>query len=429
MADTLAEIHNSTLTESSFNSSGEATLLTTNSSTKHVIKNVQITEGDSNLLVNGTLNVAGMDVVALTGNSTGAEIVGPSSAIKVKTSTFPLRYVDESFIARTSSSQYSAVNFPLVNDISGFTANTATTGNAIGHSQFTSNRDNHRLYLGLGPNNYTMLIESNNSKSATALYLRQSDGTLVQSYSDAYTPWWFDDTQFAYRYLKSQNRLEKLDCFTGTLTTLKDGITQTDAVGSYAQMFGVNDHNGNTKHLFFWTRYNSKYFVYDFDTDLAFSFTGSSDGNNVYSYTNTAPWYAMMKTDGSIIFITPRQISRYHYWNYVPGTIYSSGQSGTDRSLNSGAQLFTTIAGHMQVVKNRIYFYRDQPAGRLDYYDADIDANETAFKTTNLTLANANSYNYNVNLTKITPSNSTISGRTYTMSPSLKLRMTGVTST
>ena len=46
MADTLAEIHNSTLQESDFNSSGEATLFTTDSSTKHVIKAVHVKEGD-----------------------------------------------------------------------------------------------------------------------------------------------------------------------------------------------------------------------------------------------------------------------------------------------------------------------------------------------------------------------------------------------
>ncbi len=428
MADTLAEIHNSTLQESDFNSSGEATLLTTNSSTKHVIKNVQITEGDSTLPVGGTLNIAGMDVVALTGNSSGAEIVGPSSAIKVKTSTFPLQYVDEAFVNKTSSSQYSAVSFPLVNGLSGFTPNVASSGNAIGHSQFSGNATRNTLYLNLGPNNYTMMTRQNHPSSISTLELRQSDGTLVTNYTDAYMPWWFDDTQFAYRYDKNNNRIDKLDCFTGTLSTLKS-VTGLDALGTYAQMFGVNDHNGNTKHLFFWTRYNTKYFVYNFDDDTSYSFTGSSDGNNVYSYTSTAFWYAIMKTDGSIVLITPRQTSRFQYWDWVKGTTYSSSISGTDVSLSSGARIFQGITFNMQVVKNRIYYVSYNNSNMLDYYDADIAATDTAYKSTGLTFSGIGSYEYGVNLTKITPSNSTISGRTYTHTPSLKLRITGVTST
>ena len=42
MADTLTEIYRNTLTSSDFDSNGEATIVTTNSSTSHVIKNIQV---------------------------------------------------------------------------------------------------------------------------------------------------------------------------------------------------------------------------------------------------------------------------------------------------------------------------------------------------------------------------------------------------
>ncbi len=84
MADTLAEIYRNTLTESSFDSNGEATIVTTNSSTSHVIKNIQVEDTDATIKVNGTLKVNDFDVVALTGSSSGSEIIAPSSTVKVK---------------------------------------------------------------------------------------------------------------------------------------------------------------------------------------------------------------------------------------------------------------------------------------------------------------------------------------------------------
>jgi len=357
MADTLAEIHNATLQSSDFNSSGEATLFTTNSST------------------------------------------------------------------------FAAIATPKVNDIEGFTPSVASSGNAIGHSIYGDNRVDNRLYMNLGPNNYNMLIHKNHAGSVSQLFLRQSDGTEVVSYSNTYSPWWFDGKQFAYRYLKSQNRLEKLDCFTNTLTTLLS-YDANSSENNYAYCYGLNDHSGNTKYLFFWTRTAAHWNYYDFSTGAARSFTGSSDGDNVYQYTpQVGSWFPLMKTDGSIILICVRQTSRITYYNWQPDTDYTSTyETSTDRSLNSGARIFTATEQHFQVVKNRLY-YIDYSTGGLHYYDADIDANETAYKDTGFDFASVGSYGASVNVTNTTPSNSVISGRTYTHTPSLKLRMTGVTST
>ena len=89
MADTLAEIYRNTLTSSSFDSNGEATIVTTDSSTSHVIKNIQVSDTDTNVPINGTLKVNDFDIVGLTANSSGSEIIAPSSTVKVKTSATP----------------------------------------------------------------------------------------------------------------------------------------------------------------------------------------------------------------------------------------------------------------------------------------------------------------------------------------------------
>ena len=102
MADTLAEIYRNTLTDSSFDSNGEATIVTTNSSTSHVIKSIQAEDTDANIKLAATLIINDFDIIALTGNSTGTEIIAPSSTVKVKTSAVPFSYQDIDFTTRRS---------------------------------------------------------------------------------------------------------------------------------------------------------------------------------------------------------------------------------------------------------------------------------------------------------------------------------------
>ena len=97
MADTLAEIYRNTLTSSSFDSNGEATIVTTNSSTSHVIKNIQAEDTDTTFKLNATLEINDFNIVALTGNSSGSEVIAPNSTVKVKTSALPLSFVDQEF--------------------------------------------------------------------------------------------------------------------------------------------------------------------------------------------------------------------------------------------------------------------------------------------------------------------------------------------
>ena len=106
MADTLAEIYRNTLTESDFDSNGEATIVTTDSSTSHVIKNIQAVDTDTNIPINGTLKINDFDIVELTANSSGSEVIAPSSTVKVKTSAIPFSYEDIDFTTRRSATQY-----------------------------------------------------------------------------------------------------------------------------------------------------------------------------------------------------------------------------------------------------------------------------------------------------------------------------------
>ena len=116
MADALGEIYRNTLTSSDFDSNGEATIVTTDSSTSHVIKNIQAVDADTNVPINGTLTINDFDIVGLTANSSGSEIIAPSSTVKVKTNALPLNYEDVEFTTRRSSSQYATTAQAKVNN-------------------------------------------------------------------------------------------------------------------------------------------------------------------------------------------------------------------------------------------------------------------------------------------------------------------------
>ena len=107
MAEQLKEFANVALTGASFDSSGEYTVLTNNSTTQAVIK-------DINAGVTGVLaktNVAvnqGISTVASGGNSTGFELVPVSSALKVKLDPIPNAGISSSlevFNVRGSTTQ------------------------------------------------------------------------------------------------------------------------------------------------------------------------------------------------------------------------------------------------------------------------------------------------------------------------------------
>ena len=76
MADTLEEIYKATLTESSFNASGEATVITTDANTRYAIRDVQVKQ-ESSLNVEADLLVNDVTVANVTSSASGNEIIGP----------------------------------------------------------------------------------------------------------------------------------------------------------------------------------------------------------------------------------------------------------------------------------------------------------------------------------------------------------------
>lgn len=91
MADTLEQIFNVTLDDTDL-ASGEATVLTTNSTTRFVVKDIAVDNGSA--ITNASLELNGFDVADLTGDNSGSLIVPPDSTLKIKSSQHPLSFED-----------------------------------------------------------------------------------------------------------------------------------------------------------------------------------------------------------------------------------------------------------------------------------------------------------------------------------------------
>ena len=84
MAEQLKEFANVALTASNFNSSGEYTVLTNNSTTQAVIKDVKATSTTANSLDSNIILTNGISTIATGGPSTGFELIPQSGTLKVE---------------------------------------------------------------------------------------------------------------------------------------------------------------------------------------------------------------------------------------------------------------------------------------------------------------------------------------------------------
>ena len=87
MADTLESVYLNTAIGSTQLDDGEETILTTNSTTRYVIKDMYVS--DTSNLTGTYLELNGFNVGSLTSNATGSLIIPPNSTLKIKTTDYP----------------------------------------------------------------------------------------------------------------------------------------------------------------------------------------------------------------------------------------------------------------------------------------------------------------------------------------------------
>jgi hypothetical protein len=416
MADTLAEIYRDTLTESDFNSSGEATIVTTDSSTSHVIKSIQVKDTDTKLPVGGTLDINGFDIVGLTANSSGTEIIAPSSTVKVKATGLPLTYTDDEFNVRTSGSNYSTTSVASVNGVE-ILDEVFDGTNALGHGLTYDNTRNVFAPF-VGSNHY--IYTTNHNSSSTARVIANATGSSVHSHNNAYTPKWFDGKQYAYYYdgSVSPRGLYRMDIAAGSTSLIAANDTGTN--GGDSKIFGVKD-----EYIWYWSSSGETMSMYTYATNSIATF-GSGNADQVYStWHHNRGMYAVKRSTGSYRFIVPYSSGSIRYVDWNVGDVHASGLAYTSLSLGVSSQQFREYQSNHSTVGSKLYYVNDD-SEKVAYVDFAPETPTLAVIGTNqLTSA----YGFDLTHVERTPSASAVAARTYGVNPSLKLRITGVTST
>ena len=194
MADTLESIYLNTSLGATQLDDGEETILTTNSSTRYVIKDMYVS-GTSNLS-NTYLELNGVRVSGIQTNATGSLIIPPSSTLKIKSTDYPYR-VYENFYWAAESSQNDLGVYIDYEDASG-SAVSATGGNTDLYGTGVSNSDiTDVIYLPTTQNGngyvYTTRSDGNSSHYIQVLPDTNLGNTNNYDSNGSYKPYGFYD--------------------------------------------------------------------------------------------------------------------------------------------------------------------------------------------------------------------------------------------
>lgn len=430
MADTLEKIYDTTLTPSSFDSNNEATVITTDSSTRHVIQDIKVKQGDTNLPITATLEDNGHELVALSGNSSGKEIIGTSSSVKVKATTLPIVYADHVIqIADTTTSTkhftiptVGGTGLPPLTDKS--TLETATN-DITGHTYSNTDAIFRQYWYDVGTQSRHVFRTGAGSDTTPKFYVMASNGTTADySHEAAYKPMWFDGHQYAYKL--DSGSLKRIDINASTISeTTISSTGHTASHSSYAQVFGLKD-----KYVISWPVYNNgggKPVVTDLTTNTSRDI--STQAASTTFVNANFPMYLLETSSGAtkIVYFTNTTSCRVFNIDLV-STTYTAAIDydaiGLDYTLAGTNAAYESKAS----IGTRIYYCTT--SNELAFIDFETST-PTQGVVDGVTIPSGGSdmpHDHDTWGAAYTPSSSTISGRTYDVSPSLSLRITGVTS-
>ena len=415
MADTLEEIYKATVTETDFNASGEATIITTDANTRYAIKDVQVKQGSSNNLV-ADLLVNDVPVANVTSSATGNEIIGTSSTVKLKTTTFPLTYEDVyfGFIANVSP-------FRIDKNIKAFVNGVEDTGigniSANGEVPYGTVNENDFYAHYQVHNNIAVRIRANNN-SSTQVHVYNSSNTQVFSETTSYAPKAFDQKRYIY-WLPSGSNFKRYD--TQTNTTSNIAYLGSASTSSYARLcyagsdwfWGSPQYNGSSV--------GDRPYIYNAASNTWLDASNGNSANNTYGQSSDPMWAVY---DG-LTHIHVIRVNNESNWTRYKVDI-STGTVSSLTSFGSGNMPVNmwSVQQWMDTFDNKLWYYSN--GGYLSYFDPTDDSfNET---TLNFSSNSPIGGRGHIFIGRSTPSTSTISGRTYTVAPSATYRITGVKS-
>lgn len=414
MADTLEEIYKATLTESSFNASGEATAFTTNSTTRYVVKGVNVQQEDTDISVAADMLVNDCKVADISSSVSGSEIIGTSSTVKIKTSTFPLTYEDQYFgFIPQNKTQIDKNITAFVNSMED-TGQGNISSNGISPIGTISTDTFYAHYQPVGPNGVAVRLRfDNNSQSQMHIY--NSSGTQIASNTNSYAPKCFDQRRYVY-WLYDQV-IKQYDTHTNTTVNLPWGLGSPNQT-SYPRfcwagngwIWGTPRYNSNSA--------GDRPFIYNPSTQTGIDASNGSSLQNTYN-ASSQPMWAVHDGDSTIVVLRIESASSWRRFNVDT----SSGTVTDVGSLTPSPNMWDSNQW-MDTHNNKLYYYSSN--AKVAFYDPSDDS----FTETTLNFSNNSPGDNRGNLWVgfNTPTSSEISARTYGIAPSATYRFTGIKS-
>jgi hypothetical protein len=417
MADTLEEIYKATLSNSDFDSNGVKTIITTNASTSYVLKDVQVESSEADVPIKANLLVNDMNVANIDSSVTGSEIVGPSSTVKIDSSTYPLAYTDTYYQFINSSGNLERNSSA---SLAGVTENGLTNIKSTVTPVITLTSDDYVGYWqNIGPNNVAVNILFNNNDN-TRHFIYNSSGTLITSVTnDYYAPRAFDGSRYLYWFPDGSN-MKKYDTWTDTTVDIPSAIGSGNA-STYARFayagnglyFGWKDYGANDT--------ARRPFVFDSNKNTITTTTNGNSSNGQFGNMSSEAMWCTSDSSGNIYMAKVENTGTWYIYK-----ISSSGTISNVGSLNMGGSFSAknTKQWSSGDSDGKIYFMTNN--AKVAYYDSSAHS----FTETAINFNSSSFYNSKGHLTigSLTPSASTIAARTYTLDPQVTYRVTGIKS-
>ena len=181
MADTLESVYLNTALGSTELDDGEHTILTTNSTTRYVIKDMHV--NGTSALTNTHLELNGFNVGGISSNATGSLIIPPNSTLKIKTTDYPFQFIREK-LTFLSSNDYLVYKESFSNSFLGSVGTPTTMVSVVSPTRYYEvTRINYKEISG------TPYIHYTTSDSNSVQFLRYATSSAHgTTRSDNYRP-------------------------------------------------------------------------------------------------------------------------------------------------------------------------------------------------------------------------------------------------
>lgn len=346
MADTLESIYLNTALGATELDDGEHTILTTNSTTRYVIKDMYV-NGTSDL--SGTyLELNGFNVGSISSNATGSLIIPPNSTLKIKSTDYPYSFQELTQFANYANTGNSGLKVSYQNASTKAEVGTAKefyyaglpTGSSVTDVQYTGNSPTYSEDV----IHYT----TNDSNSSQQLkYWRPSNTSTGNIRQDSYKPFGMYKN---YGYYMESTSFREHDLLTDPFGTGWSVMSQSGLfTGGYSPFSTSSYPRSRASHGWYWFFPSSAYSTNLFGIKLEGANKGQFIDLNLVNSHNSA------STMNFVVSYNATTDILYVYRNSGTGTLLTNSYanwSTTDAIQNSNRQTIqpTTSAQETAVI-------------------------------------------------------------------------------